>query len=504
MKQMKPLACATLSLTVLLASCSGQTPTATIQPGTIGSNGGEVKAEGGNASLAFPAGAVPAGTVVNIKAATATSIPEGQSVISGTTYQIDASNITSFSKAVPLTLKYTAEALTQNVRKTSLDATLQLCKLGAAPSLIAGGKVDSAARSVTANISTPGMYGICQPVVKHADPSFEFVLRSTATPSTTVGQGVTIDVGIASHINLTAPITITLEGAPQGVTAESLTLTKNEGTYGDGQLKLSVGPSVTPGEYPITLLAQAGSVSSRTSITLTVNAAVQVDEPTTLTLTGTVPDWTSTGGKVYAPFYSHKTPKPLRFDGTLEENGDFSMPLPMGEALDSVMVTMRENIEEDASRPGSCTGDTTASDLDARTAVPSGIFVNDGTRDVGFMQMIGHDEITLTAYYYSFVYADRPTTYAGTVTCTNSFTDPDGNTTTYTEVTDIDVMFTTGWNVLKMAFNRTSDTESRMTMRIGEADGPWQYFRAPPPMTGVQSLSTTEALKTRPATWYLR
>lgn len=102
--------------------------------------------------------------------------------------------------------------------------------------------------------------------------SFAFAISPT-TISVAQAQSGTITVSLTRRAPFTAPVTITVESATEGIST-----TLSAGTIAPSSssttLTVAVGAAVAPGDYPVTIRAAAdGFTEQATTTTVTVTAA---------------------------------------------------------------------------------------------------------------------------------------------------------------------------------------------------------------------------------------
>ncbi|MFN3390559.1 MAG: S8 family serine peptidase [Meiothermus ruber] len=102
-------------------------------------------------------------------------------------------------------------------------------------------------------------------------PSFTLVLSPTsATLSPTSGSSVDISVSIARIAGFTNTVSLTLSGAPSGVSGQ---FTPSSVTGSTSTLRLQVSGSPTPGTYNLTINGSGGSINRSVGLALTVGTA---------------------------------------------------------------------------------------------------------------------------------------------------------------------------------------------------------------------------------------
>jgi|GEM_PF-6265890 len=309
-------------------------------------------------------------------------------------------------------------------------------------------------------------------------PSFTLV---PPLPVVIVAGGA-VELPIALDVtNFRKDVTVRLLGLPAGVSATTNTITVTAAGKYQGVFSVAVHADVTPGKYPVTLRAEQGRNVSETQAVLTV-------QPRGLSsLTGSVPGWSSSTGKVYATIY-HPSTGLVNFDGTLDANGKFVFQLPSTADLERVLLSTTEILGLDRSQPN-CKATTTFGNPESRLAGFSTLTVSNGTRDVGILDMRGTGDSpqSLPMRMYAFVYADSPTTYQGQISC--EYADPYGGPSMY-NVTEYDVAFNQGWGVLVMTVDRVGDV-MKATVRNGTSpDGQWNYM---PFYSGTTSQFTVQS-----------
>ncbi|GEM82648.1 S8 family serine peptidase [Meiothermus hypogaeus] len=95
----------------------------------------------------------------------------------------------------------------------------------------------------------------------------------STTPSSLAiapGGNASVVVGIERVGGFSGPVSLTLQGAPTGVSG---TFTPNPAAGAASTLALSVAGNVPPGQYPMTVQGNAGSQSARAALVLTVGSA---------------------------------------------------------------------------------------------------------------------------------------------------------------------------------------------------------------------------------------
>ena len=100
-------------------------------------------------------------------------------------------------------------------------------------------------------------------------PNFNISLSPT---SLTVQQGTSgsTTLTLTPQNGFTGAVSLSLSGAPSGVTLSPTSVTVSGSTPVNQSLTLSVAPSVTPGTYALQVRGAAGSITQRASLSLTV------------------------------------------------------------------------------------------------------------------------------------------------------------------------------------------------------------------------------------------
>ncbi len=210
------------------------------------------------------------------------------------------------------------------------------------------------------------------------------------------------------------------------------------------------------------------------------------------TVNGTVSGWT--GGASTVELLSQPTAKsatnPALASATLNANGTFALTLPSLATITPYLSTAATGSDSTVSGSTACNGTRTNSD-------PSALGYSFGSLSAGNNPVISGtssistsvDTNTTTATFNGrqWVYSTKPTTFSGSVVCTDA---PSG----FTFTTSYNVALTQGWNVLAVAGTSIFSADGKSTITTfsyaATTDAPSTWYLVP---VGAQSLQAQGA-----------
>ena len=332
-------------------------------------------------------------------------------------------------------------------------------------------------------------------VLTVTDSTFEFTMHSTEATAP-LGAGTKIAVALAAYGVFDSDVTITLKNAPAGITAQPLVLKKDSKGVYKGELSINVAQSAAIKSHPLALNATSGAVSKDASVTLNVTDMSLLP----YTISGTLPNWTSTNGNLRAYISGINYNNQITIQSAISDTGAYSLTLPalskgFGTRLGDLLDQLRKQI---AAMPG-CTGTVSSRDEDALWASSLwNIPVYDQESVVGDLAQRQLDTqgnpvppTPQQIKQYQMIYTDRTTSIDLTLNCVET----SENATRTTQFT-YDLQMHPGWNSIMVEMSETRDANSNVTVnglaKQNDGSGKWYYTSY---NSGMASLSTQKSQK---------